>query len=103
MPSAPGRDARRPRRRVFAAFLRRSGGDAESAVRRSRIMTMALSILSLARRAIFVGAIVAAAPAIADQSCGDDLQKLSQRREAALQAINGMVAAARGKQLDAAV
>ena len=64
---------------------------------------MAPSILSLARRAIFVGAIVAAAPAIADQSCGDDLQKLAQRREAALQAINGLVAAARGKQLDAAV
>jgi hypothetical protein len=50
----------------------------------------------------FVGAIVAAAPAFADQSCGDDLQKLSQRREAALQSINGLVAAAHGKQLDAA-
>ena len=49
----------------------------------------------------FVGAIVAAAPALADQSCGDDLQKLSQRREAALQSINGLVAAAHGKQLDA--
>ena len=48
----------------------------------------------------FVGAIVAAAPAIADQSCGDDLQKLAQRREAALQSINGLVAAAHGKQLD---
>ena len=34
-------------------------------------------------------AIVAAAPAIADQNCGDDLQKLAQRREAALQAIKG--------------
>ena len=64
---------------------------------------MAPSILSLARRAIFLGAIAAAAPAIADQSCGDDLQKLAQRREAALQSINGLVAAARGKQLDAAV
>jgi hypothetical protein len=65
-------------------------------------MTMAPAVLSLARRAIFVAAIVAAAPAFADQNCGDDLQKLAQRREAALQAINGMVAAAHGKQLDPA-
>jgi hypothetical protein len=49
-----------------------------------------------------VGAIVAAAPALADQSCGDDLQKLAQKREAALQSINALVAAAHGKQLDAA-
>jgi hypothetical protein len=48
----------------------------------------------------FVGAIIAAAPALADQSCGDDLQKLAQKREAALQSINGLVAAAHGKQLD---
>ena len=31
------------------------------------------------------------------QSCGDDLQKLSQRREAALQSINALVAAAQGQ------
>jgi hypothetical protein len=45
---------------------------------------------------------VAVAPALADQSCGDDLQKLAQRREAALQSINGLVASAHGKQLDPA-
>ena len=57
-------------------------------------------IHSLTFPVFLVGAIVAAAPALADQSCGDDLQKLSQRREAALQSINGLVAAAHGKQLD---
>jgi len=45
----------------------------------------------------------ASGAAFADQSCGDDLQKLAQRREAALQSINGLVAAAHGKQLDPAV
>jgi hypothetical protein len=59
-------------------------------------------IHSLAFPLFFVGAILAAAPAVADQSCGDDLQKLSQKREAALQSINGLVAAAHGKQLDPA-
>ena len=49
---------------------------------------------------LFVGAVFAAAPALADQSCGDDLQKLSQKRETALQSINGLVASAHGKQLD---
>jgi hypothetical protein len=59
-------------------------------------------IHSLAFSLFFVGAIGAAAPALADQSCGDDLQKLAQRREAALQSINGLVASAHGKQLDPA-
>jgi hypothetical protein len=66
-------------------------------------MTMAPSVLSLARGVIFLGAIVVAAPAIADQNCGDDLQNLAKRREAALQSINALVASAKGKQLDAAV
>jgi len=61
---------------------------------------MARRILSLACRALLVGGIGVAAPAVADQSCGDDLQKLAQKREAALQSINGLVAAAHGKQLD---
>jgi len=52
---------------------------------------------------IAVGAMGVAAPAFADQSCGDDLQKLAQKREAALQGINGLVAAAHGKQLDPTV
>jgi hypothetical protein len=62
---------------------------------------MARRFLSLARQAILVGAMGVAAPAFADQSCGDDLQKLAQKREAALQGINALVAAAHGKQLDA--
>lgn len=45
--------------------------------------------------------IAGAAPAFA-QSCGDDLQNLSAKREAALQTINGLVAAAHGKPLDPA-
>ena len=64
---------------------------------------MTRRILSLARQAILVGAMGVAAPAFADQSCGDDLQKLAQKREAALQSINAMVSAAKGKQLDPTV
>ena len=44
-------------------------------------------------------AICGATPALA-QSCGDDLQKMAQKREAAMQSINGVVAAAHGKPLD---
>ncbi len=44
-----------------------------------------------------------AAPSYAQQSCGDDLQKLMQRREAQLQIINGLVKAAHGKQIDPTV
>ncbi len=43
-----------------------------------------------------------AAPSYA-QSCAEDLQKLAQRRESELEIINGMVKAAKGKQLDPAV
>jgi hypothetical protein len=43
-----------------------------------------------------------AAPALA-QSCGEDLQKLSQRREAELTTINELVKTAKGKQLDPTV
>ena len=60
-------------------------------------------ILSSVFSTFFVGAICVAVPAFADQSCGDDLQKLAQRREAALSGINGLVAAAHGKQLDPAI
>ena len=42
------------------------------------------------------------APALA-QSCGEDLQKLTQRREAEMAAINGLVKQAKGKQLDPTV
>ena len=64
---------------------------------------MTRRILSLARQAILVGAMGVVTPAFADQSCGDDLQKLAQKREAALQSINAMVSAAKGKQLDPTV
>jgi hypothetical protein len=37
------------------------------------------------------------------QSCGEDLQKLAQRRETELAVINNMVKAAHGKQLDPTV
>ena len=49
-----------------------------------------------------IGAICASATALA-QSCGEDLQKLAQKREAAMQGINAVVAAAHGKPLDPAV
>jgi hypothetical protein len=64
---------------------------------------MARRILFLARGLVLVGAVGAAAPALADQSCGDDLQRLAKNREAALAGINGVVVAARGKQLDPAL
>ena len=44
-----------------------------------------------------------AAPSFAQQSCGEDLQKLAQRREAELTVINNLVKSAHGKQLDATV
>jgi len=40
-----------------------------------------------------------AAPALA-QSCGEDLQKLSQKREAEMATLNGLIKASKGKQLD---
>ena len=46
----------------------------------------------------FTTALACGAAARAD--CGDELQKMAQEREAALKAINGLVAAAKGKQLD---
>jgi hypothetical protein len=39
------------------------------------------------------------APALA-QSCGDDMQKLAQRRETELSTINELIKSAKGKQLD---
>jgi len=63
-------------------------------------MTMrstAMASLALA----FVG-VAWAAPAIA-QSCGDDLQKLAQRREAEMATMNAIIKASKGKQLDPAV
>jgi len=63
---------------------------------------MARTLRGLLLSSLFMLAIGGAAPAWAQQSCGDDLQKLQQKRQAALQGINDMVAAAKGKQLDPA-
>jgi hypothetical protein len=43
-----------------------------------------------------------AAPALA-QSCGDDLQKLSQRRETEMATMSSVIKAAKGKQVDPTV
>jgi len=61
---------------------------------RTRFTTMAF--LALAVGAGWAG------PSFA-QSCNEDLQKLSQRREAELETINALVKAAHGKQLDPSV
>lgn len=58
-----------------------------------RFTTMLLLALAL-------GAAGWAAPSYAQQSCGEDLQKLAQRREAELTIINDLVKSAHGKQLD---
>ena len=50
--------------------------------------------------AIAAVAVLTATPAFAADDCAGSLQKLAARREAALQGINQMVAAAKGKKLD---
>jgi cytochrome c556 len=55
--------------------------------------------------AVAVGALACAMlsqAAFADQSCGDDIQKLSQRRDAEMAKINKIVQAGKGKKLDPA-
>jgi hypothetical protein len=44
--------------------------------------------------------LLAAAPAVAAQDCGSDLQALAGRREAALKNINALVSSSHGKKLD---
>ena len=54
-------------------------------------------------RALLFGIVIALvcdARSASAQSCGDDLQKMAQKREAAMQGINSVVAAAHGKPLD---
>jgi hypothetical protein len=59
-------------------------------------------------RAGLLGVVVALAGAVfsqaalAEQNCGEDVQKLAQRREAEMARINGFVQAAHGKKLDPA-
>ena len=54
---------------------------------------------AIASLALALAGVAGAAPAFA-QSCGDDMQKLAQRRETEMATINGLVKAANGKQLD---
>jgi len=57
------------------------------------------------RRVLFAFALTAVGvgldgAAFAQQACGDDLQKLSLKREAELNRVNGIVRAAKGKPMD---
>ena len=54
---------------------------------------------AIASLALALAGVAWAAPAFA-QSCGDDMQKLSQRREAEMATINTVIKASKGKQLD---
>src|SRR3569833_1002525 len=57
-----------------------------------------ISMLKLALPAFALGVLIAG-PALATGDCATDLQKLAARREAAMQGITEIVAAAKGKQL----
>lgn len=57
-------------------------------------------MLKVCLSAVTAVAVVGMTTAFAADDCGTSLQKLSARREAALQGINQMVAAAKGKKLD---
>ena len=63
-------------------------------------MTMRSS--AMASLALALAGVAWAAPALA-QSCGDDMQKMAQRRETELATINELVKSAKGKQLDPTV
>ena len=57
------------------------------------------------RLALFVfglvaGSLIGNATAFAEQNCGDDLKRLSEKREVELTRINGLVRASKGKPLD---
>ena len=57
-------------------------------------------MLKFCLSALAAAAVVAATPAFAADDCATSLQKLAARREAALQGINQMVKASKGKKLD---
>jgi hypothetical protein len=57
---------------------------------------------AMASIALALAGVIWAAPALA-QSCGEDLKKLGQRREAEMVTINGIIKAAKGKQIDPTV
>ena len=60
---------------------------------------MTMRITAMASFALALAGVAWAAPALA-QSCGDDLQKLSQRRETEMASINAMIKANGKKQID---
>jgi hypothetical protein len=60
---------------------------------------MTMRSTAMASLALALAGAAWAAPALA-QSCGDDLQKLAQRRESEMATINAFIKAAKGKQLD---
>jgi len=63
---------------------------------------MTMRSTAMASLALAIAGAAWAAPALA-QSCGDDLQKLAQRREAEMATINGLIKTSKGKQLDPSV
>jgi hypothetical protein len=63
---------------------------------------MTMRSTAMASLALALAGAAWAAPALA-QSCSDDLQKLSQRRETEMATINTLIKAAKGKQLDPSV
>ena len=90
-------------RRVFAAFLRRCrarGGNDMMSIFTFGTRPMARHMRGLLAPCFLAVAFGAVAPAFAQQDCGGDLQKLAEKRQAALTSINSLVAAAHGKQLD---
>lgn len=59
------------------------------------------------RLALFVfglaaGSVTLTAASFAEQSCGEDLKRLSEKRTAELDRVNGLVRAAKGKPIDPA-
>jgi hypothetical protein len=65
--------------------------------------TMTRHCTTLLFLALSLGGAAWAVPSLAQESCGDDMQKLAQRRQAELEMINNLVKSAHGKQLDPTV
>jgi hypothetical protein len=63
---------------------------------------MTMRSFAMASLALALAGVAWATPALA-QSCGDDMQKLSQRREAEMATLNTLIKASKGKQLDPTV
>ena len=63
---------------------------------------MAMRSSAMASLALALAGMAWATPTFA-QSCGDDMQKLSQRREAEMATINALIKSSKGKQLDPTV